>query len=166
MFRPRAIFKRITDIPVDFFTSNNIKGIIIDVDNTLIDLDRVPLDNLNEWILNIKNNGIKICIASNSIKKGKVKKIADDLQIPFVYFSKKPLKSGLNKAIKILDLNSEEIAEIGDQLFTDVLGSNRLKMFSILTEPIGEEKFFVAKIKRNIEKKVLDKQKKGENKCL
>ena len=162
MFRPKAVYKRITDIPVSVFKENNIKGIIIDVDNTLIDLDRVPLDNLNEWITSVKENGIKICIASNSIKKDKVKAIADKLEIPFIYFSKKPLKGGLMKASKILGLKMEEIAEIGDQVFTDVLGANRLNMFSILTEPIGEEKFFVAKIKRKVEKKVLNKQMRGK----
>ena len=53
---------------------------------------------------------------------------------------------------KILKEGNETIAEIGDQLFTDVVGANRMKMFSILTNPISEEKTFLGKIKRKIEK--------------
>lgn len=157
MFKPCAHFERITDISGDYLKSKNIKAIIVDVDNTLIDLDRNQLPNIIEWATEIKKQNIKICVASNSIKKGKVEKIANLLDVPYVYASIKPLKRGLKKAIKILNVDSEDVAEIGDQLFTDVIGANRMKMFSILTNPISPEKFFIAKIKRKIEKIVLNK---------
>ena len=157
MLKPDAYFNRVTDIKMDFFKDNNIKAVILDVDNTLMDLDRKPLKNIEKWINDIKKEKIKVCIASNSIKKEKIKKIADTLEIPFIYFSTKPLKRGLKKATKILQEKNENIAEIGDQLFTDVLGANRMRMFSILTKPIGEEKNSIGKIKRKIEKIILKK---------
>jgi HAD superfamily phosphatase (TIGR01668 family) len=95
------------------------------------------------------------------LKKDKVKKIATILEIPYIFFSVKPLKNGLKKAKEILGEKSENIAEIGDQLFTDVLGANRMKMFSILTTPIEEEKGFLDKLKRKIERKVLSKKHKN-----
>ena len=162
MLKPKAKFKKITDIPMDLFINNNIKGIILDLDNTLIDLDRKPINDLDVWISKVKNSNIKLCIASNTIRKSKVSDVAEKLQIPYVCFSKKPLKYGLKKAKNILDIDYIEIAEIGDQLFTDVIGANRLKMFSILTDPIGEEKFYVAKLKRKFERFILNKQKRGE----
>ena len=67
------------------------------------------------------------------------------------------MKRGLKKAIDIVDEKPQKIAEIGDQLFTDVLGSNRLGMFSILTDPIQSESSVISKLKRNLEKKVLKK---------
>jgi HAD superfamily phosphatase (TIGR01668 family) len=161
MLKPNAQFEKITDITPDFLVKNNIKAIILDVDNTLIDLNANKIDNIEDWIKKIKDANLKICIASNSLKKDKVKKIATILEIPYIFFSVKPLKNGLKKAKEILGEKSENIAEIGDQLFTDVLGANRMKMFSILTTPIEEEKGFLDKLKRKIERKVLSKKHKN-----
>lgn len=157
MLKPKAQFNKVTDVTADFLKENNIKAVILDVDNTLIDLDRKPLENVEKWIETLKKENIKICIASNSIKKEKIEKVAKKMDIPFIYFSTKPLKRGLKKAVQILQEKNENIAEIGDQLFTDVLGANRMKMFSILTKPISGEKTKLGELKRKIEKNYLKK---------
>ena len=162
IFKPKARFNKVTDIEIDFLKKNKIKGIILDVDNTLIDLDKRQIDNLENWINKIKQNNIKIYIASNSIHKKKVENIAKSFGIDYTYGSIKPLKRGLKKALNSLNLPKEEVAEVGDQLFTDVLGSNRMGLYSILTIPISEEKHFISKIKRKFEKFVLNKVLKGE----
>lgn len=157
LFIPDIKIDKITDITVELLNKYKIKALILDSDNTLIDLDRKPLDGIKEWINGMKENNIKFCILSNSIKKKKVQKIANYLEIPYVYFALKPTKIGFKKAIEILEIkNNEKIAEIGDQVFTDVLGAKRMKMFSILTNPICEEKVKINNIKRKIEKKVLE----------
>ena len=156
LLTPNMQVRKITDITIEMLRKNNIKGMILDVDNTLIDLDRVPLEGIKEWMDNMKNEGIKFCIASNSLKKDKIEKVAKMLDIPYVHFSVKPTKIGLKKAKQILGIeNNENIAEVGDQLFTDVLGTNRMKMFSILTEPLCEEKVKINNLKRKLEKRVL-----------
>ena len=157
MLKPKEQFDKVTDITVDFLRKNNIKAVILDVDNTLMDLDRKPLENIEKWVDSLKNENIKICIASNSIKKEKISKIAKKLDLPFIYFSTKPLKRGLKKAKNIVKEKNENIAEIGDQLFTDVLGANRMKMFSILTKPISGEKTKLGVLKRKIERIYLKK---------
>ncbi len=157
MLKPKAQFNKVTDITAKFLKENNINAVILDVDNTLIDLDRKPLKNIEKWADSLKDEKIKICIASNSIKKEKIAKVAKKLDVPFIYFSTKPLKRGLKKAKKILQEKNENIAEIGDQLFTDVLGANRMKMFSILTKPISGEKTKLGALKRRIEKIYLKK---------
>ena len=160
LLTPNMQVKKITDISIEMLKENNIKGMILDVDNTLIDLDRVPLEGIKEWMDNMKNEGIKFCIASNSLKKDKIEKVAKMLDIPYVHFSAKPTKIGLKKAKQILGIeNSKNIAEVGDQLFTDVLGTNRMKMFSILTEPLCEEKVKINNLKRKLEKRVLRRNK-------
>ena len=126
-----------------------------------MDLDRKPLENIEKWIEKLKKENIKICIASNSIKKNKVSNMAKNLDVPFIYFSTKPLKRGLKKAVDILNEKNENIAEIGDQLFTDVIGANRMKMFSILTKPLSKEKTKLGEIKRKIEKIFLEKTKEN-----
>lgn len=108
MLKPQATFKKITDIKPEFFKDNKLKATILDVDNTLIDLDKKPLENMKNWIDTLKKENIKICIASNSIKKHKVSKVASELNVPYIYFSTKPLKRGLKKAIKILRRKSRK----------------------------------------------------------
>ena len=160
LLTPNMQVRKITDITIEMLKENNIKGMILDVDNTLIDLDRVPLEGIKEWMDNMKNEGIKFCIASNSLKKDKIEKVAKMLDIPYVHFSAKPTKIGLKKAKQILGIeNNKNIAEVGDQLFTDVLGTNRMKMFSILTEPLCEEKVKINNLKRKLEKRVLRRNK-------
>ena len=79
------------------------------------------------------------------------------------HFSK-PFKSGFNRVKEILKLSSENIAVVGDQIFTDVIGANRCKMFAILVKPIDEKDIWVTKIKRPIEDKIIKKYlKKEEN---
>lgn len=90
--------------------------------------------------------------------------VAEKLQIPYISFGMKPLKRGLNKAKKILDLKSENIAVIGDQIFTDVIGANRNKMFSILVKPLETKDIFITRIKRPLEEAIIRKylKKRGE----
>lgn len=158
LLKPDIQVDKITDITIDILNHNHIKAILLDSDNTLIDLDRKPLNGIKKWIDEMKKNGIKFCILSNSIKKNKVAKVAKMLDIPYVYFSIKPRKIGFKKARKILKIEeNENIAEVGDQLFTDVLGTKRMKMFSILTKPISKEKFKINCLKRKLEKKILER---------
>lgn len=159
MLKPDACFDKITDIPIEFFKTRNINGLILDLDNTIIDLQNNYLEGVEDWIKTMKQANIKICIATNSISKDKIEKISSNLEIPYVNISLKPLKKGVKKAIKILNLKTSEIAEIGDQLFTDVLVSNRMNIYSILTQPISKDRFKLDIIKRKIEKWILSKQK-------
>ena len=156
MLLPDEHVNKITDITIEMLKKNNIEYMFLDSDNTLIDLDRNPLEGLQEWIQKLKENNIKFCIISNSIKKRKVEKIAKILDIPYVYFALKPTKIGFKRAKKLMNIqNNEKIAEVGDQIFTDVLGAKRMKMFSILTNPICEEKVKLNNIKRKLEKRIL-----------
>lgn len=106
----------------------------------------------------MKQNNIKMCICSNTLKKEKVELMAKKLgNIDYVYFATKPLKKGLKKSQKILNIPCKNIAEIGDQYFTDCIGAKRMKMFSILTKPIEIEKDPVSRFKRNLEERILKK---------
>lgn len=165
LYYPKYYFKNVTKIDINFLKKNNIRGLILDVDNTLIDYDHNLIEGLENWYEKIKSNNINACIVSNSNKKEKVAKVANILEIPYISFGTKPLKRGLKKAAKILNLKANEIAVIGDQIFTDVIGANRCKMMSILVEPISEKDIFVTVIKRPIEKYIINsylKKHKGE----
>ena len=63
----------------------------------------------------------------------------------------KPFKRGFTRAVDILKIEEKNIAVIGDQIFTDVLGANRMKMYSILVDPIKEKDIFITVLKRPVE---------------
>ncbi len=157
---------KVTDVTLDLLEKNQIKGILLDVDNTLIDFDRNLLDGAKKWVDKMKENGIQCMILSNSNQVDKVTQVAEQLALPYIYFATKPLKRGFKKAREKLGLKSENIAVIGDQIFTDVIGANRNKMFSILVNPIAKKDIWITKLKRPMEewivKSYVKKQKKKE----
>ena len=152
---PDCYFNKITDIDIDTFKKNNIKAIILDVDNTLLDFDLNIVDGLESWFKELSDNGIKGVIVSNSNKPDKIERVANLLGIDYIKFACKPLRRGLKKAQKMLDIDNKQIAVIGDQIFTDVIGANRCKMFSILVKPLAEKDLWMTRFKRPIENFVI-----------
>ena len=152
--KPNAYFKKVEDITIEFLQKNKIKALILDVDNTLIDYNRNLSKNVEEWAKDIKSKGIKLYILSNTNNKAKVEQVSKTLNIPYKNFAKKPLKSGFKKVQKILKENAENIGVVGDQIFTDVIGGNRCKMFTILVDPIKEKDYWYTAWKRPIENKI------------
>lgn len=161
---PKLYIDNVKEITFEILQENGIKGLILDVDNTLIDYYKNMPEGTIKWCEDLKNRGIRFCIASNSNKKGKVKEVSEKLNIPYIYFAKKPLKMGLNKAKNIMGLKNSEVAVVGDQIFTDVLGANRCKMVSILVNPIEEKDIFITVIKRPIENLIKNNYKKNATK--
>lgn len=159
---PDIYIKNVKDIDVKLLEKHKIKGLILDIDNTLIDYDKNPLQGIKEWCNDLKTHGIKMCILSNTNKVYKVKKIAEMLDLEYEYFAHKPSKKGFEKARKILDLKPQEIAVVGDQIFTDVWGGNRNNMITILTKPIDDRDILLTKIKRPFEKIVIKRYLKRE----
>lgn len=164
IFYPKSYFRNILDIDIDFLLKNNIKAVLLDIDNTILDYKNNIPEGLEDWVKNAKNNNIKFCILSNTNKKKKAQKMSKLLDIPYIYFAKKPLKYGFKKAKGILNIEENNtIAVIGDQVLTDVLGSNRCNMYSILVKPLHNKDIFVTKINRLIENKILRKYFKENN---
>lgn len=154
---PDYYCKNICQLDIEFFQEHHIKGIILDVDNTLIDRNKILSHEIMQWHQQVKQHGIKTMILSNSIKKNKVAKIAEELETKYIHFARKPFKSGMKNAIQMLKLNPEEIAVIGDQIFSDVLGANRMKLYSILVEPLSTIEPFRVKWQRPLEKWIMQK---------
>lgn len=161
---PNIILNNVREITVELLKENKINALILDVDNTLINYDKEFEEGTIEWVNDLKASGIKMYILSNSNKKDKVKMVSDKLKIAYTHFAKKPLKSGFLKVQKILEEKPENIAVVGDQIFTDVIGGNRCKMFTILVEPINEKDIFVTRLKRPIEDYIKNKFKQNKEK--
>lgn len=159
---PDIYVENVKTINIELLKQYEIKGLILDIDNTLIDYDKNILNGTEEWCNNLKKQGIKMCILSNTNKVHKVKKVADILKLEYEYFAHKPSKKGFNKAIKLLKLQPKNIGVVGDQIFTDVWGGNRCNMKTILTKPIDNRDILITRFKRPFEKIVINRYlKKG-----
>lgn len=154
---PNAYLKSVQDITIQFLIKNKIKALILDVDNTLIDYYRNLSDDVVKWARELKGQGLRLYILSNTNKKDKVETVAKKLEIPYKMFARKPSKKGFIKIQKELKLEPEKIGVVGDQIFTDVIGGNRCKMFTILVDPVTSKDYWYTAWKRPIENKIKKK---------
>lgn len=162
MLKPKAYFSRVQDITIQFLIKNKIKALILDVDNTLIDYYKNLSEDVIKWALDLQGQGIKMYILSNSNNTYKIKTVADKLEVPYVGFARKPFKSGFLKVKKELNIDEKNIAVVGDQIFTDIIGGNRCKMFTILVDQVDEKDFWYTAWKRPIENYIKKKIEKTE----
>lgn len=158
---PNAYLKNVQEITIEFLKKNKLKALILDVDNTLIDCYEKMSDDIIKWSQDLKGQGVKLYILSNTNKKDKVEKVAEKLEIPYKMFAKKPFKGGFLNIMEKLKIQPMNIGVVGDQIFTDIIGGNRCKMFTILVDPISEKDFWYTAWKRPIENKIKQKL-KGE----
>ncbi|MGA9226251.1 MAG: YqeG family HAD IIIA-type phosphatase [Mesobacillus sp.] len=155
-FLPDQHVKSIFDIQPESLKEKGVKGIITDLDNTLVEWDRPnATPKLIEWFDNMRKNEILVTIVSNN-NENRVKSFSDPLQIPFIFQARKPMSRAFNKALKQMGLRKEETVVIGDQLLTDVLGGNRSGFHTILVVPVAKTDGFVTKFNRKVERRILD----------
>ena len=163
IFFPDLIVDKVQDIDLETLGKNNIRGLILDIDNTLVPSHMKEADqNAVDWIERVKISGLKVCIVSNASKK-RVIKFNEKLKLFAIHRASKPGSKAFRKAIRLIDLKAEETAVVGDQIFTDIFGGNRLNMFTILVKPIHKREFLFVKLKRLPEKIVLTHFKKKMN---
>lgn len=153
-------FRKTVSITPSFLKKHGIKGLILDVDNTLTTHDNpVPAEGIPEWLENMRKNGIKLIIVSNNHDE-RVKRFAAPLGLDYVCDGGKPLKRGYTAAMKKMGLTAAETAAVGDQLFTDVWGANHSRIKMLFVEPMEPEprsKRFI-RFKRVLEKPFLPRK--------
>lgn len=156
LFKPKFIFNTFLDITPEFLEKNNIKALLLDVDNTLTvaHKSKVLRDGAMDWFKKMKDNNIKLIILSNA-KSVRIKPFADSIGLGFVALSAKPLPFGYLRAVRKIKLKRKNIAMVGDQIFTDILGAKFLGIISILVTDITYEKSASFKIRRKLEKRIL-----------
>lgn len=153
-------FRKTVDITPQFLKKHGIKGLILDVDNTLTTHDHpFPAKGIDEWLEGMKKNGIKLIIVSNNHAE-RVKPFAEPLGLDYVCDGGKPLKRGYTAAMEKMGLSPRETAAVGDQLFTDVWGAKNAGITMLYVEPMELEprsKRFI-RFKRVLEKPFLPKK--------
>ncbi|HHV60464.1 MAG TPA: YqeG family HAD IIIA-type phosphatase [Clostridiaceae bacterium] len=162
-FFPDVYVDRVQDINLNDLIKKNIKGLILDIDNTLVPPRTKEADeNAVKWLEKVKEAGIKACIVSNATKK-RVVMFNEELKLPAIYRALKPRRKAFIKAAALMDIDIKEAAVVGDQIFTDIIGGKKLKMYTILVKPFDNREFFFVKLKRFPERFILSRYKKYKN---
>ncbi|MBP3310202.1 MAG: YqeG family HAD IIIA-type phosphatase [Ruminococcus sp.] len=158
LFTITAAFRRVTGITPEILARMGIKGLILDLDNTLTTHDNpVPGDGVFEWLDCMKKNNIRLMIVSNN-HAPRVRPFAEMLGLEFVSEGKKPLTKGFSEAVKRMGLPKKSVAAVGDQIYTDVLGANLFGIKMLFVTPIEHETTTFFKIKRKLEIPFLPKK--------
>mgnify|MGYP000909114790 CR=1 FL=1 len=153
-FYPKE-YKRSTYV-INFqkYYDKGYRGILFDVDNTLVPHGAPEDERVIKLFDYLRKIGFKTCLISNN-KEYRVKPFADKLQTKYIYDAHKPSKKSYNKAFEVLGTSKEETMFVGDQIFTDVYGANRVKMYTILVRPLHPKEEIQIVLKRYLEKIVL-----------
>jgi hypothetical protein len=105
---------------------------------------------VTEWLESMRQLGVKMLIVSNNNRK-RVAPLAAELGLDFVSFSCKPLPFKMGTAVRMLGVPKKQVAIVGDQIFTDIMGGNIYGIKNILVEPFYMEKHWAFKAKRKVE---------------
>lgn len=157
---PDLYVKSIYHIDLEELLRRGIKAIITDLDNTLVAWDDpLPDQRLIGWLKGVQAKGFSVYIVSNN-SRDRVQKFARAFGVPAISKAVKPRRGAIRTACEEMGVTLQEAAIVGDQVFTDVLGGNRLGLYTILVVPVSDKEFFGTKIMRMLERFVLRKLKR------
>lgn len=148
-------------INLEELANAGIRGIITDLDNTLVGAkDPEATPELMEWLKTVRAKGFRVVVVSNNNRE-RVARFAEPIGISFIPAARKPLGAAFRKALDMMGVTPEQTAVIGDQLLTDVLGANRLGLHPILVTPISpKDESVFTRFNRRIERRILESLRK------
>lgn len=156
---PKMYQESIYKIDYNKMKNKGIKCLLFDLDNTCVGYhEKTPTKQLKELFKKLEKLGFKVIIFSNATPK----RLQPFKQLKVLCHpaSQKPRVKNFNKILKQYNFKKNEVCIIGDQLFTDILGGNRVGITTCLVEPLTKEDFIITKIFRSIEQKKFNKMEK------
>lgn len=150
-FYPNRYFDKKEDIPFREYYKQGYRGIIFDIDNTLVPHDAPADEKAITFIQRLKEIGFQICLLSNN-DEARVAAFNEPIQVQYIYKANKPFPSGYERAMEAMGTDRKHTLFVGDQIFTDVWGARRMGLFSILLDPINPKEEIQIILKRIPEK--------------
>ena len=157
---PTQYIQSIFDLDIEKIKEEGIKGIIFDIDNTLVPYDVAePTQEIISFFDDIQKAGMGITLVSNNTED-RVLKFNEKLKVLALHKAQKPLTKSFKKALEMMNYKKEEVIIVGDQIFTDVYGGNCIGIKTYLVVPISDKDEWQTKIKRGLERQVIKSYKK------
>lgn len=141
-------------IPYEELYQRGYRGIIFDVDNTLVPHGASADARSIGLFERLRAMGFSTCILSNN-KEPRVAPFAGQVKSPYIFKAGKPSVKGYGQAMEVMGTERENTLFVGDQLFTDVWGARRTGLYSILTKPMDPHEEIQIVFKRYLEAVVL-----------
>ena len=142
------------EIDYEALFKKGFRGIIFDVDNTLVPHGAPADERAIALFQRLKKIGFRIMLLSNN-KEPRVKQFNDAVEVNYIYKAGKPKVLGYQKAMKLMQTETQTTIFVGDQLFTDIWGANRAGIETWLVQPIHPKEEIQIVLKRRLEKIVL-----------
>ena len=151
LLKPRLRVVHVSDIDLDHLAAAGIEGLIFDLDDTLVHALEPQADShVLDWMAALKTR-FRCYVVSNNFSPARVAIAAEHLGLPYLARARKPSRRFFRKAMEEMGLPAAKVAIVGDQLFTDVLGGNRMGAFTILVDPLSAERKWHRKVMRTLE---------------
>lgn len=153
LLTPDHVFKDVLEIRPAWLAERGCRGLIVDLDNTIMPWrgERPGLETI-QWFRDLNDAGIGVVLVSNA-GGPRADRMAAILGVKAVAPAKKPMGSGYRKALVLLQIPAAEVAVVGDQIYTDVLGGNRAGVTTILVDPVTEREFLLTRLVRVFERR-------------
>ncbi len=162
-FVPEYYFETFDKASAEFLLSIGVKGIVLDVDNTLEPYENpTPGAHVVAWLESLKQKGISAAIVSNNGGE-RINLFNKELGLPAYYKAKKPFKKNVLNAMRDMGTDKSNTILMGDQVFTDVWAAHNTGIRAILVPPIKDKTDVLTRFKRLLEKPVLKKYRKRNN---
>lgn len=134
---PQRIFSRVTDITPALLARLGVRGILLDIDGTIAPTHTpLPPQEVRDWLDTLKQAGILVYILSNNRHEARVRTLAQALDLPWQWHAGKPKKAGFDRAFSDTGLRPEELAVVGDQIYTDMWGARRNGCRALMVESL------------------------------
>lgn len=166
-FYPDCYMDSTYQIDFDKYYEKGYRGIIFDIDNTLVPHGAKADERSKKLFAHLKALGFRIVLLSNN-KEPRVKMFNDEVKVSYIFKAGKPMVKNYVKAMEMMHTDKEHTLFVGDQLFTDVWGAKNAGIHNILVKPIDKKEEIQIVLKRYLEKIVLAsykryRKKQGEN---
>ena len=144
---PHRYAHSVLEVRPEELAERGIEGVILDLDNTLVRWAREELtDDILAWVESLRAAGIKFCLLSNSVLSRRVERVAQVFGCPNIRKAQKPRPDGFHRAMRAMNTTVTTTAVIGDQMFTDIIGGNRVGIYTILVKPIAKREFVYTRL--------------------
>ena len=129
----------LAELPLQDLLDQPIRALVLDVDRTLLPRRQAELPaSALRWLQQARQQ-VPIHLFSNNPSRQRIGAVAAQLDLPYTISAGKPRRSALRRVLAELNLPHQEVALIGDRLFTDVIAGNRLGLFTVLVKPIDPQ---------------------------
>jgi hypothetical protein len=153
---PTVMVEAVWNISPQRLWERGLRALIFDLDNTVVDWSREYLrPEVLAWARACRKLGLAMCICTNAGCKPRVRRIAETLGACYLAGAGKPRLGTLKRAVWLLRAAPQQAAVVGDQVFMDIWGGNRLGMMTFLVRPLSNRDFFATRALRQVEKRLL-----------